>query len=224
MTPSTGSADRLFEVAEVGPMTDQKTGASPADELTAGGDWPDDFPPLHPLADRFDHGTWDTPGRCICGEPLPAQRDWCDAGRVWAHVQCRACGTQYVDEDEFCVIYDGPEDKTRSCCADAALAITLDECGRVDVDRIAALLGVDVDEARGELELIFFLDPATGALVPAEDYLAGDVRAKLVTAAAAVAKGEEQFAPNVTALEAVQPAQLGPADTPVGNSGRGAPT
>ena len=65
---------RLFEVAEVGPMIDQKTGALPGEDLTAGDDWPDDLPPLHPLADRFDPGTWNTPGRCICGEPLVRQK------------------------------------------------------------------------------------------------------------------------------------------------------
>jgi N12 class adenine-specific DNA methylase len=83
---------------------------------------------------------------------------------------------------------------------------------------------VDVDVARGELELIAFVDPTSGARVPAEDYLAGDVSAKLAVAIAAVAEGYGQFAPNVTALQAVQLAQRSSAATPAGNSGRGTPT
>ncbi|MGH9224355.1 MAG: methyltransferase domain-containing protein, partial [Acidimicrobiales bacterium] len=69
--------------------------------------------------------------------------------------------------------------------AQDALAICLDEHGRVDVDSIAVLLGVDRDKALAELGGLVWEDPATRAFVPAAAYLAGDVRAKLSAAIAA---------------------------------------
>jgi hypothetical protein len=93
--------------------------------------------------------------------------------------------------------------------ADEALAISLDETGRVDVDRISELLGVDHTTALAELDPHVFTDPASGTLVPAEEYLSGNVRTRLA-AARDVASRDPALARNVTALEAVQPPDLGP--------------
>jgi N12 class adenine-specific DNA methylase len=93
--------------------------------------------------------------------------------------------------------------------AEEALAISLDETARVDVDRIAELLGVDHTTALAELNPHVFIDPATRAMVPAEEYLSGNVRTKLTTARD-VASRDPALARNVTALEAVQPPDLGP--------------
>lgn len=71
---------------------------------------------LHPDADKLDLGSWEEPGHCICGQALPAQKEWHDAGRDWSHVRCIACRTMYVDEGEFFLIYDAGDDKTRPCC------------------------------------------------------------------------------------------------------------
>jgi N12 class adenine-specific DNA methylase len=95
--------------------------------------------------------------------------------------------------------------------AEEAVAVSLDETGGVDVDRVADLLGITPDEARTDLEPLVYQDPATGTLVTAEDYLSGDVRAKLVTARAAAAR-DPGLARNVSALEGVQPAQLRPGE------------
>ena len=95
--------------------------------------------------------------------------------------------------------------------AEEALAVSLDETGRVDLDRIADLLGVTVDEARIDLTELVYQDPATGDLVTSEDYLSGDVRTKLGAARAAVAH-DPGLVRNVAALEAVQPAQLRPGE------------
>ncbi len=66
--------------------------------------------------------------------------------------------------------------------ADEALAICLDETGTVNLDRVAELLGVERDRALAELGDRVFTDPATRVLVPAEEYLSGNVRAKLAEA------------------------------------------
>ena len=46
-----------------------------------------------------------------------------------------------------------------------ALAITLDRYGRVDLDHVADLLGVDQDEARARLADLVFTDPVNGELL-----------------------------------------------------------
>jgi N12 class adenine-specific DNA methylase len=91
------------------------------------------------------------------------------------------------------------------------LAICLDETGTVDVGRVDELLGVERDRALAELGDRVFTDPASRALVPAEEYLSGNVRAKLAEARTAAAH-DAGFARNVAALEAVQGPQLGPGD------------
>ena len=67
--------------------------------------------PRHPEADKLDVGTWDKPGKCICGKRLPPQKEWRDAGHQWTSVTCAKCGRCYVEEDDFIAIYDdGCED------------------------------------------------------------------------------------------------------------------
>lgn len=88
-----------------------------------------------------------------------------------------------------------------------ALAITLDRYGRVDLDHVADLLGVDQDEARVRLGDLVFTDPVDGELRTRAEYLSGNVRAKLADARVAAAEHPE-FAGNVTALQEVQPPDL----------------
>ena len=95
--------------------------------------------------------------------------------------------------------------------ADDALAVSLDEAGRVDLDRIAELLDRNADEALAQLADRVYRDPTTGELVPAEQYLSGDVRARL-DAARAAAESDPAYAANVEALERVLPADLAPAE------------
>ena len=65
-----------------------------------------------------------------------------------------------------------------------------------------------------EISGLAYLDPASGEWVTAEEYLSGNVRDKLEAArAAASAAGDtdaQRWASNITALEGVQPADLGP--------------
>jgi N12 class adenine-specific DNA methylase len=95
--------------------------------------------------------------------------------------------------------------------ATEALAICLDQTGTVDLARVADLLGVEPAQARAELAESVWEDPTTAELLPAGRYLSGDVRAKLA-AAESVAATDSRFSGNVTALRAVLPADLGPAE------------
>jgi N12 class adenine-specific DNA methylase len=83
-----------------------------------------------------------------------------------------------------------------------AVAISLSETGRIDIERIASLLGTSQEEAEvaiSEGDARAFMDPEKGEWVPRDEYLSGLVRRKLNAARAA---GLES---NVTALEAVIP-------------------
>lgn len=92
-----------------------------------------------------------------------------------------------------------------------ALAVSMGESGRVDLGRIAGLLGLsDADAAEDELGALVFFDPTLSRLVPAAEYLSGDVREKLRDAEAA------GLIDNADALRAVIPADLGPLDIILG--------
>lgn len=92
-----------------------------------------------------------------------------------------------------------------------ALAVVLNERGRVDVDHIAELLHRDSEAVIAELGDAIFRDPADGAWQTSDAYLSGSVRTKLAVAEAA-AELDPQFRRNVAALQAVQPTDLGPSD------------
>ena len=62
---------------------------------------------------------------------------------------------------------------------DDALNISLDRAGRVDLELIARLADTTVDEAEAGLGDRIIRDPDTGEVMPAEDYLTGDVGTKL---------------------------------------------
>lgn len=93
-----------------------------------------------------------------------------------------------------------------------ALSITLDHHGYVDLDQIAQLRGITTDEARAELGTLVYEDPTTERLVPAAEYLSGNVRIKLREAIDAAEANPDRYSVNVPALEAVIPADLTPAD------------
>ncbi|PDS54376.1 lactate dehydrogenase [Rhizobium anhuiense] len=92
-----------------------------------------------------------------------------------------------------------------------ALAVVLNERGRVDVEHIAELLHRHADAVADELGDAIFRDPADGSWQTANAYLAGAVRTKLAVAEAAAAL-DPAYERNVRALQAVQPADLRPSD------------
>lgn len=90
-----------------------------------------------------------------------------------------------------------------------ALAVSLDQAGRVDLPAIADLLDMPDAEARDHLGTLVFHDPASGELVPRAEYLSGDVRAKLAAAEHA-AESDPTLRVNVNHLAEVIPEDLGP--------------
>ncbi len=95
--------------------------------------------------------------------------------------------------------------RTSAATVEAALAISLDETRSVDVDRIAALLDIDTTAAREALIGRVYPDTTDPAvLIPAAEYLSGNVRTKLAQAQAA-ATVDPVYTGNVEALSQVQP-------------------
>ncbi|MBB2687790.1 UNVERIFIED_ORG: N12 class adenine-specific DNA methylase/adenine-specific DNA methylase [Rhizobium etli] len=92
-----------------------------------------------------------------------------------------------------------------------ALAVVLNERGRVDIEHITELLHADADTVLDELGDTIFRDPADGSWQTSDAYLSGPVRTKLAMAEAAAAL-DLAFERNVRALQAVQPADLRPSD------------
>lgn len=84
-----------------------------------------------------------------------------------------------------------------------ALLHSLNRSGRVDMPFMERVYQKPEADILAELGDIVFRDPDTG-LVTADEYLSGDVKTKLAQAQRA-AKGDPQFARNVSALEAVIP-------------------
>ena len=100
--------------------------------------------------------------------------------------------------------------------ADAA-AICLDTHAELRLGEVARLLGVTPATAREQLRGLAFDDPETGRLLPAAEYLSGNVRTRLAAATeasreAVAAGGEDPWAGNVAALTGVVPADLEPGD------------
>jgi len=91
--------------------------------------------------------------------------------------------------------------------ATEALVLTLNERGAVDLDHISALLQKPPTEFLPELKGAIFLNPQTNRWETEDDYLSGNVRAKLVAAESA-ALVDARFQPNVEALKTVQPTDL----------------
>ena len=92
-----------------------------------------------------------------------------------------------------------------------ALAVTLNETGRVDIDHLAELLDRDPETALAQLGTAVFLNPRTEAWETDDAYLSGSVRTRLADAEAAAGR-DPQYARNVAALRLVQPEDLQPSD------------
>lgn len=59
-----------------------------------------------PKEHEFDAGSWERSGRCPCGEVLPPQQSWNNAGSEYQSITCGACGRHMVDEEDEFGIYD----------------------------------------------------------------------------------------------------------------------
>ena len=106
--------------------------------------------------------------------------------------------------------------------ATEALAVSLAEKARVDMDFMAELTGKSEEELFSDLKGVVFLNPMFGyansseqKYLPADEYLSGNVREKLAWARRSAELSPEDFGPNVEALEAVQPKDLTAAEISV---------
>ena len=93
--------------------------------------------------------------------------------------------------------------------ASEALALSIGEKARVDLDYMAQLVGRPQEEIIKDLRGVIFKVPLSepAKYVTADEYLSGNVRAKLITAKAA-AQDNPEYAVNVSALERVIPKDL----------------
>lgn len=95
---------------------------------------------------------------------------------------------------------------TKVSTAEEGLLVSLDRKGQVDLPYIAQLYGKPEDKVIAELGDLIYHDPESKHWVPADEYLSGNVRAKL----AAAEKADLQR--NIDALKAVQPEDVLPGD------------
>lgn len=102
--------------------------------------------------------------------------------------------------------------------AQEALTICLNDLAAINMDYLSQLTGKDAETLEQELSGQIYRLPDGNLEAPtfvlAEEYLSGNVREKLREAKAA-AEQQPIYQPNVTALEQVQPEDLGPAEISV---------
>lgn len=97
-----------------------------------------------------------------------------------------------------------------------AVAICQDTLGRIDLEHMGRLLGISTAQVPKACAGEIYQVPVAENWVSKAEYLSGNVRRKLAAAKAAdLVDGEGRWAANVEALEAVQPADLGPDDITV---------
>jgi len=102
-----------------------------------------------------------------------------------------------------------------------ALAVTLDEAGKLDLDRVAEAAGLSREEAIAQLGDLIYEVPGAGHAL-ADEYLSGDVVKKLEEAQAAAA-ADPKYRRNVEALLKVQPQPLAARDVTVALGGNWIP-
>ena len=106
------------------------------------------------------------------------------------------------------------EKPTKAESPSDALAISLRENGKVDIDYMANLIGKDKQEVVDNLKGVIYKEPMTGEFQTADEYLSGNVREKLVQAKE-IAKTDSSYKNNVEALEKIQPVDLVPEEVTV---------
>ena len=97
---------------------------------------------------------------------------------------------------------------TRVTTAEEGLLVSLNQRGGVDTAFIAELYGRPESEVVTELGDLIYQDPDTRTWLTVDEYLSGNVRAKLAVAV----KAGEEFQRNAEALKAVQPEDVLPGD------------
>ena len=91
--------------------------------------------------------------------------------------------------------------------ANEALAVSMEEYGKVDITFMSNLCGKSAEKITEELTGVIFKNPDTQEWETADEYLSGNVREKLRIAEKA-AESEDIYKNNAEALENVQPKKL----------------
>ena len=97
---------------------------------------------------------------------------------------------------------------TNVASAEEGLLVSLDRTGGIDLAYVGQLYGKPEDAIVAELGDLIYQDPETKTWQTADDYLSGNVRAKLATAE----KAGSDYARNAVALCSVQPEDVLPGD------------
>ena len=92
-----------------------------------------------------------------------------------------------------------------------ALAVSLNETGKIDWPRMEQVTGRSNRELQFELGELVYRNPEGGEWETADRYLSGNVRDKLATARSAAAL-DDSYRRNIDALVAIQPPDLQPGD------------
>lgn len=95
-----------------------------------------------------------------------------------------------------------------------ALAVSLNERGKVDIEYMAELTGFEQENVIADLTDIIYPVPGKDEYQTADEYLSGDVRTKLFIAKS-VAENDSKYKGNVVALENVQPKDLSAAEVKI---------
>lgn len=95
-----------------------------------------------------------------------------------------------------------------------ALAVSMAECGRVDLTYMSTLCGKTEEKITEELKGVIFKNPVTEKWETADEYLSGNVREKL-RFAQNFSQKDGQYKSNVEALKQIQPKRLEAADIEV---------
>lgn len=107
-------------------------------------------------------------------------------------------------------IHRKPEMRTSAADPSEALAICLDQVGRLDLEVMGRLLSVDPASVPALLGAMAYEDPQSGQWVATDEYISGNVRIKLAQARKALEEHGPRFQRNVDILEPVMPSDLSP--------------
>ena len=186
----------------------------------------------------IEYQTEDYPDSMISAKQLELNELYDDFSKKYGILNSRANSSAFSSDSSFCLlcsleILDDEGNFVRKAdmfikrtikqkiivtsvdTASEALALSLAEKAKVDMSYMMELTGKTEQEIFEDLKGVIFLNPmhtsendGRAKYLPADEYLSGNVREKLVLAKRSAELYPEDYTPNVRALEAVQPVDL----------------
>lgn len=105
-------------------------------------------------------------------------------------------------------VIDDRAEQTGVDTVEEAITASMGEKGMVDVRHVALLLGISEEEASEAIEDLVFTDPQTGLLVEAQEYLSGNLGAKLDAVKEVYVQDPQKWERNYEALKAAMPQRI----------------